>query len=1017
MKWFGIALSILVTLTLVIYTLLFTPFGNGIVKPIIEKRLNASLQIEAVVETFALDMSSFELKIALTPSNLITASGTYSPFSRSVDAAYTISFEKMSELEALLERKSQGKIHVNGTAKGDTLEMKIVGESDIASSRTRYDLTLKEFNPAAVIATVDNAQLDELLALAGEKAYANANVSLQTEIKGIDVKDFDGDISFLVKKGKVDTALMRRDFNITLPQTKFGAKVVSKLQGDSVDYTATVQSNLLTLSSQGGLIVAPLSMDLNYDLNVKELALLRPLTNAPLRGAFATQGHVKGDEAALNILGTSDIAGSDSRYDITLAHFKPSKVLATVKNAKLSKLLYLAGENKYAEADVNLNVDLSDLDPQNLQGSAKLDISKGRVFSKTMKKSYGIALPKTDFNTRFSADLKGKEIDYTLTLLSNLAQINSKGSFEPATLKSDIAYDLNIKELALFKPLTNAPLRGPFATAGQIRGDKKAMQVQGRSDIAKSETTYDLALKEMQPHKLQAQVKNARLEKLIFMAGQPNFAKGELNADIKLDDLNPDDLRGSVDVTVAKASFNKKVLKKDYKIDVPKTAFTSDISAKLAGKDINYKASFVSDLAKINSKGTVQPKTLAMDLDLKLAVSRLELLKPITKAPLRGPLELSATAKGDEKSLNVEGKGKIAGADADFNARLESFAPRSVKAKIANMQLSKLLYMVEQPHYADGLLDVDANIDDARNGKLSGKILSRVTKGRVDTKTVEKAFEFKAMPKTTFTVKAVSILSKNTIDTKIDVDSNLAKLNVKKARFNVDKASLHADYRADIPDLDKLYFATQRHLKGAVTVSGELSKAKDLDFTAHTKLFGGKIDARLHNDDLHADMTKLNTLGILKMVMYPEIFDSALNGKLDYNLAKKSGKFYAKTTNGHFTKNQMLDLVKQYGKTDLYKENFVSTFKSRIKEENIYTDLDMRSRKSSIIGKNTYLNSKSRQIDAKLDINANNNPLKVKLKGKVDNPKVTVDASKLIEREVKKEAGKQMKKLFKGLFK
>ncbi|WP_345977919.1 hypothetical protein [Sulfurimonas sp. HSL3-7] len=1016
MKWFGIVLSVLLVLLIALYTLLFTPFGNGILKPVLQERLNTSLNAEAVIETFALDMSSFEIKIALTPSNVIAASGTYSPFSQAVDAVYTIAFEKMNELETLLQRRSQGKIHISGTAKGDADVMKIAGESDIASSQTRYDVTLKSFNPAAVIATIDNARLDELLALAGEKAYADARVSLQTEIKGVDVNNFDGDISFLVKNGKVDRALMRRDFNITLPQTRFGVKVVAKLKGDAVDYSAVADSNLLTLNSGGNVIVQPMKMDLDYDLDIKELALLRPLTNAPLRGAFATKGNVKGDEAALNILGKSDIAGSDSRYDITLSHFKPSKVLATVKNAKLSKLLYLAGEEKYAEADVNLNVDLSDLDPQNLQGSAKLDVSSGTVFPKTMKKAYSIALPKTDFNTRFSADLKGKEIDYTLALLSNLAQINSKGSFEPGTMKSDIAYDLNIKELALFKPLTKAPLRGPFATAGQIRGDKEAMQIKGHSDIAASQTTYDIALKAMQPSKLQAQIKNARLEKLIFMAGEPAFANGELNVDIALDELDPDDLQGNVKATVSKASFSEKVLKNSYKIDLPKTAFSSDISAKLAGKDIAYTAAFVSDLAKIDSKGNIQPKTMAMDLDLKLAIAKLELLKPITNAPLRGPFSLSTTAKGDEKSLTVEGKAKIAGADAGFNARLESFAPRTLKAKIADMQLAKILYMTEQLHYADGLLNVDVNIDDARQGKLSGKILSSVTKGRVDTKTVEKAFEFTAMPKTTFTAKTVSVLSKNRIDTKIDVASNLAGLKVKRARFDVEKGSLHADYRAEIPDVDKLYFATQRHLKGAVTATGELSKAKDLDFSAHSKLFGGRIDAKLHNDDFHADMTKLNTLGVLKMLIYPEIFDSNLDGKLDYNLAKKSGTFHAKTRNGHFTKNQMLDLVKQYGKKDLYKENFVSTFNSRIREEHIYTDLDMRSNKSSITGKNVYLNSKTKQIKAKLDINANNNPLKVELKGSAERPKVTIDASKLIEKELKKEAGKKINKLLKGLF-
>jgi hypothetical protein len=260
------------------------------------------------------------------------------------------------------------------------------------------------------------------------------------------------------------------------------------------------------------------------------------------------------------------------------------------------------------------------------------------------------------------------------------------------------------------------------------------------------------------------------------------------------------------------------------------------------------------------------------------------------------------------------------------------------------------------------------------------------------------------------------MLSKNYIDTRIDVDSTLAKLTVKRARFDAEKASLQSDYKADIPDLDRLYFATQRHLKGALSVSGELSKAKDLDLNAHAKLFGGTVDAKLHNDDLHADLAKLNTLGLLKMLIYPEIFDSTLNGRLDYDLAKKSGTFKAKTTDGHFTKNQMLDLVKQYGRTDLYKELFVGTLTSRIKQENIYSDLDMRSNRSSIVGKNIYLNSKTKQIDAKLDINANNNFLKVALKGSSEQPKVTVDASKIIEKELKKEAGKQINKLLKGLF-
>ena len=66
MKWFGIVLTVFLALLLLLYTLLFTPFGNGVLKPVIESRLNASLGTEAVVETFVLDMSSFEIDVAVT---------------------------------------------------------------------------------------------------------------------------------------------------------------------------------------------------------------------------------------------------------------------------------------------------------------------------------------------------------------------------------------------------------------------------------------------------------------------------------------------------------------------------------------------------------------------------------------------------------------------------------------------------------------------------------------------------------------------------------------------------------------------------------------------------------------------------------------------------------------------------------------------------------------------------------------------------------------------------------------
>jgi len=51
---------------------------------------------------------------------------------------------------------------------------------------------------------------------------------------------------------------------------------------------------------------------------------------------------------------------------------------------------------------------------------------------------------------------------------------------------------------------------------------------------------------------------------------------------------------------------------------------------------------------------------------------------------------------------------------------------------------------------------------------------------------------------------------------------------------------------------------------------------KDLDFSAHSKVVGGVVDAKLHNDDFHADIKAIKTLDALYMLIYPKVFKSSL---------------------------------------------------------------------------------------------------------------------------------------------
>ena len=100
----------------------------------------------------------------------------------------------------------------------------------------------------------------------------------------------------------------------------------------------------------------------------------------------------------------------------------------------------------------------------------------------------------------------------------------------------------------------------------------------------------------------------------------------------------------------------------------------------------------------------------------------------------------------------------------------------------------------------------------------------------------------------------------------------------------------------------------------------------------------------------------------------------------------------------------------------MYKQLFKGDVSAKIKQEHILASLDLKSNTSSIMTKNTKLNSKTQSINSKIDINANGNPLTITLNGNVNRPKVGINANKIIKKEATKAVKKELNKLFKKFF-
>lgn len=602
--------------------------------------------------------------------------------------------------------------------------------------------------------------------------------------------------------------------------------------------------------------------------------------------------------------------------------------------------------------------------------------------------------------------------------LDEYNRIYAKGTYSLMAQSFDAIYDVKLKKLENLESLTNKPLKGPLFTDGTAVGDIAFMKIDGKSDLALSTTVYHVELTDLDPTSIIATIKNADVESLLELAGEKQYAAGKLDVDVDFKSIKQHALDGTIVLATKEGKLNNALMSKDFELDIPETKFSMNLDAILKGDDIDYTYTLHSNLAKIKSGGKVTPEPLKVDVTYNLDVKELAVLKPLTSQDIRGPLQLDGTAKGTRSKMTLDGTTDLAASATKFVMDLVEMKPSALNADIKNMKIEKLLYMLKQPHYADGLLSVDVAMSDLKKGSLKGTVVSTITKGLLDSKFLTKEHAFKSkMPKTSVNLVSNTSLNGDMTETKLNLKSTLISLDIEKAKYNIKDKSFDSDFTTTIANLDNLYFITERHLKGGITLNGNVKqKDKDLDLKVHSKVAGGTLDAKVFNDDLHVDLKSIQTIQALEMLMYPEVFSASLNGVLDYNTQAKKGNFKGNLLDGKFMDNMMFTMLKQYGQMDLYKEKFSGDVSADVNKEKLLASLNLASNNSAIKTKDAKLDSKAKTVDAKIEVNVNKHPMSVILRGNTSSPAVVIDPGDMMKNEVKKVVGERLNGLLKGFF-
>lgn len=625
------------------FVFLFTPIGNPIVAGIVESKIKEQTGLNAKFQTFALSWGYIDANLQID-TNSIKVVGNYSLFAKSFDLDYNLALNDLKSFSTLVKRDLQGGFNVGGKLKGDLVNTKIIGSSDIASSSTNFDIDLVQLKPSMIVANIKNADIKQLLAIAGEKPYADGLLNLDMMIKDFKPESLDGLVKLIISNGKINTAVMRSDFDIELPNTNFTLTANALLQKE-IDYDLNFDSNLAKIATDGKVTSQTMFINGKYNINISELGLLTPIIKYPLKGALNAKGDIKGDKENLDISVLSDLARSDTNLKINLKNYALNNINGTIKELNTQSLLNMISQPVYANALVDMQLQINSAKIGELNGNIVTKIKNGTFISKTFKEAFEINMPQTNkFSSTINTNLDKSQIKSKIDFISNIADINiSDNIFDmgDSSLKSD--FKVKVSDLNNLYFLTERKLIGNIELNGDIYKKEEDLKLNMKSNTLGGNVTANIV-----NEKLKVDLKSLEIAELLKMLDYDQFFKGKLNGDINYNTL---DKAGIINADFAGGHFAKNnfttIIAGLTGIDILKETFSkANLQSKINKNIINTDLNMSSTLVDIKTKNAIldtEKQTINALLEVQTA---------------KMPIKVKLTGQSSSPNISVEG-GKI----------------------------------------------------------------------------------------------------------------------------------------------------------------------------------------------------------------------------------------------------------------------------------------------------------------------------------------------------------------------
>ncbi|MDR2342636.1 MAG: hypothetical protein LBD84_06325 [Campylobacteraceae bacterium] len=291
--------------------------NNGIVhKNILKKEFNVTLKEDISYKTSAdLKLSNSQDLVGMVDfaSSLANFKATnvkvnISTFEAS--STYRLDIPNLKQLESLAGIAFQGAISFYGNAKYAASSIQAnVNSDNLADGK----LTLKLDNDKLDV-SLTNAKIAKILHMLVKPSYTDANLDVKAKFSSL--VDKTGVIDIDLTDGLVNNAVLKKEFNLTLPRTDFSAKSNITLKKNTANFNAKFLSALANLEKFEGVFdIGKTELKSTYLADIKDLSKFNNITGQKMRGSIKFDGEADYKNGTPQVNGKSSVLGGNIKFN------------------------------------------------------------------------------------------------------------------------------------------------------------------------------------------------------------------------------------------------------------------------------------------------------------------------------------------------------------------------------------------------------------------------------------------------------------------------------------------------------------------------------------------------------------------------------------------------------------------------------------------------------------------------------------------------------------------------------